>query len=226
MRLWLKFSRRDSLSFISHLDAHRAYYRLFRRAGLPLAYSQGFNPHPVLSLASPLPLGFISRADYLDVELSQDMDLVEISDRIRSSSGGDALRLLDGTAIEGRVKALAGMLSFARYSIELAGDEGRATQACQAFSAAEVAPFTKQTKSRVLQLDAKELVRELSCNGNVINAVLSLGESRVFRPDELLAVMADVAGCQLDSGSITREELYIGDNTLHTPLEWAKLERG
>ncbi|MBS4053530.1 MAG: DUF2344 domain-containing protein, partial [Thermaerobacter sp.] len=47
MRLWLKFARADELGYISHLDTHRAYYRLFRRAELPLALSQGFNPHPI-----------------------------------------------------------------------------------------------------------------------------------------------------------------------------------
>ncbi|HSL93170.1 MAG TPA: TIGR03936 family radical SAM-associated protein [Bacillota bacterium] len=226
MRLWLKFSRRDSLSFISHLDAHRAYYRLFRRAGLPLAYSQGFNPHPILSLASPLPLGFISRADYLDLELSQDMDLVEIRDRVNGAAGGDALKLLDCVEITGRVKALAGMLSFARYTIRLRDEDLAAALACRAFVEATTVPFTKQTKSQVLQLDARQLVRELSCEPYVISAVLSLGESRVFRPDELLSVLGRIVGHELVSQTIVREELYIGENTLHPPLTWAKMERG
>jgi radical SAM-linked protein len=226
MRLWLKFSRRDSLSFISHLDAHRAYYRLFRRAGLPLAYSQGFNPHPILSLASPLPLGFISRADYLDLELSQNMDLEEIGTRIRNAAGGDALTLLGCAEIIGRVKALAGMLSFARYAIKLGSNDASAELACRAFAEATAVPFTKHTKSRVLELDARQLVRELSCEADSISAVLSLGESKVFRPDELLGVLARIGGHELTSQAIVREELYIGEHTLHTPLAWAKLERG
>lgn len=226
MRLWLKFSRRDSLSFISHLDAHRAYYRLFRRAGLPLAFSQGFNPHPILSLASPLPLGFISRADYLDLELARPMELIEVSERIQNAAGGDALALLGCEIIEGRVRALAGMLSFARYSVYLDGDGKLLSGACESFARASVVPFTKQTKSRVLELDAKPLVHHLSCDAGHLDAVLSLGESRVFRPDELLQVLGDLTGSEFAGRSIIREELYIGERVLHTPLAWAKRERG
>lgn len=226
MRLWLKFSRRDSLSFISHLDAHRAYYRLFRRAGLPLAYSQGFNPHPVMSLASPLPLGFISRADYLDMHLSQDMDLSEVCGKVRNAAGGDTLKLIDCAEITGRVKPLAGMLSFARYSIQFCGGDDSAVPACRAFMQSSGVPFVKQTKSQVLQLDARNLVRELVCEANCIRTVLSLGASKVFRPDELLDVLGQIGGKELLSQAIIREELYIGEDTLHTPLTWAKLERG
>mgnify|MGYP004703104617 CR=1 FL=1 len=226
MRLWLKFSRRDSLSFISHLDAHRAYYRLFRRAGLPLAFSQGFNPHPILSLASPLPLGFISHADYLDVEFSRSMPADEVSERIQGVAGSDALALLGVAAIEGRVRALAGMLSFARYNIQVSKSDLSLHDACSAFMRAPVVPFLKETKSRVLELDAKALVRDMTCESDGMDAVLSLGENRVFRPDELLKVLGGLAGCELAARSIVREELYIGDSTLHTPLDWAKLERG
>ncbi|MFH1087432.1 MAG: TIGR03936 family radical SAM-associated protein, partial [Chloroflexota bacterium] len=56
-RLRLKFGRDRSLRFISHLDLMRLWERAFRRAGVPLAYSQGFTPHPSISLAAPLALG-------------------------------------------------------------------------------------------------------------------------------------------------------------------------
>ncbi len=70
-RLRLKFSRGEQLKYLSHLDLMRLWERALRRAGLPAAYSEGFSPHPKISLASPLALGVISRAELMDVFLNR-----------------------------------------------------------------------------------------------------------------------------------------------------------
>jgi radical SAM-linked protein len=70
-RLRVKFSRGEEVKFISHLDIMRMWQRVFIRAGVPLAYSEGFNPHPRLSLAVPLALGVTSEAELMDVMLSR-----------------------------------------------------------------------------------------------------------------------------------------------------------
>lgn len=70
-RLRIKFSRGEEVKFISHLDIMRLWQRIFIRAGVPLAYSEGFNPHPRISLAAPLALGVTSAAELMDVILSQ-----------------------------------------------------------------------------------------------------------------------------------------------------------
>jgi radical SAM-linked protein len=66
-RLRIKFSRGPELKFISHLDIIRLWQRAFNRAGIQLAYSTGFNPHPRISLAAPLPLGVTSEAELMDI---------------------------------------------------------------------------------------------------------------------------------------------------------------
>lgn len=68
-RLRLRFSRGEEVKFLSHLDLMRLWERAFRRAGVPLAYSQGFTPHPRISVAAPLPVGVTSEAELMDVEL-------------------------------------------------------------------------------------------------------------------------------------------------------------
>ncbi|UCG84296.1 MAG: DUF2344 domain-containing protein, partial [Dehalococcoidia bacterium] len=70
-RLRVTFSRSDSLKFISHLDMMRLWQRALRRADIPLAYSQGFSPHPRLSLAAPLAIGVTSSAELMDVFLQR-----------------------------------------------------------------------------------------------------------------------------------------------------------
>jgi radical SAM-linked protein len=70
-RLRLKFSRGEELKFLSHLDLMRLWERAFRRAHLPLAYSEGFTPHPQIALAAPLPLGVVSECELMDVLLTE-----------------------------------------------------------------------------------------------------------------------------------------------------------
>ncbi len=78
IRLRITFAKTPAMRFTGHLDLHRAWERTFRRAGLPLAYSEGFNPHPRLNLASALPLGFTGQGEVIDAWLEQDLPLPEI----------------------------------------------------------------------------------------------------------------------------------------------------
>jgi len=66
-RLRIRFNRGEEIKFISHLDIMRLWERAFRRAQIPLAYSEGFSPHPRLSLAAPLAVGVTSEAELMDV---------------------------------------------------------------------------------------------------------------------------------------------------------------
>jgi len=79
IRIW--FSKRGRAIYISHLDLMRAMSRAVRRAALPVWYTEGFNPHPYLSFALPLPLGQEGVREALDLRLEQDMPLEEIARR-------------------------------------------------------------------------------------------------------------------------------------------------
>ena len=70
-RMRVTFARGDGIKYISHLDIMRLWERALRRADIPLAYSEGFNPHPRLSLAAPLAVGMTSEAELMDVFLSK-----------------------------------------------------------------------------------------------------------------------------------------------------------
>jgi len=75
MRLRIVFAKTEAMRFTSHLDLHRTWERTMRRAGLPLAYSRGFKPHPRIVLASALPLGFTSQAEAVDIWLDEHIPL-------------------------------------------------------------------------------------------------------------------------------------------------------
>jgi radical SAM-linked protein len=73
MRLRITFSKTSAIQYIGHLDLHRTWERTIRRAQLPLAYSQGFNPRPKINIASALPLGFTSESELIDIWLDEDL---------------------------------------------------------------------------------------------------------------------------------------------------------
>ena len=70
-RLRIRFSRGQEVKFISHLDIMRLWHRALIRAGISLAYSEGFNPHPRMSLAAPLAVGVTSEAELMDITLTR-----------------------------------------------------------------------------------------------------------------------------------------------------------
>ena len=86
-RVW--FRKGESVRYISHLDVLRSWERSIRRAGLPLSYSQGFPPHPKIAFASPLPLGFVSEAEVMDVSLDERVGPDEFRARLAPESTED-----------------------------------------------------------------------------------------------------------------------------------------
>ncbi|MDP3487797.1 MAG: TIGR03936 family radical SAM-associated protein [Bacillota bacterium] len=220
MRLWLKFSQADSLAFISHLDTHKAYYRMFRRADLPLAYSQGFNPHPVMSLAAPLPLGFASNADYLDLALAEDTPTEEITQRLLTVSGNESLTLQGLRVITTKVPALASLIAWGEYDINFRPGFN-ITEALQAFEAASEVPFVKETKRGTRDADAKTLVRSIVATEYGLRAILSLAEPVVFRPEELIKVLSKLSSSKNNAEIelVVRQELYVRGDGLDHPLQ-------
>src|SRR5574339_572466 len=77
-RLRIRYTRDETLKYIGHLDMARTWQRIARRANLPLAYSEGFNPPPRMSFAAALPVGCTSDHEELDLVLSPPLAIAEV----------------------------------------------------------------------------------------------------------------------------------------------------
>ena len=120
MRILAQFSKEEAVRFISHLDLLRTIQRCFRRANIPIAFSHGFNPHPILSFASALSVGLTSQAEYFDVLLDQDIDpRMFIKDMNRFLPNG--ITVLDAMIISLSYPAPMSIIQKAEYSVELVG---------------------------------------------------------------------------------------------------------
>lgn len=122
MRLRVTFSKNGPLTYTSHLDLTRIWERSLRRGGVPLAYSQGFNPRPKLQLAAALPLGHTAAAGLLDVWLEKPMP-VEAFVKALISVLPDGLAVSEVRQIVVKEPALPTQVASAEYLVTIHGSE-------------------------------------------------------------------------------------------------------
>ena len=112
------FAKRGYMIFTSHLDMQRLFKRAFKRAGIALAYSQGFNPHPLMSFAQPLSLGYYSESEFLEFKTTEDHSPSYIMSRL-SDAMPEGLVILDISRMDDHEKTIASRCTAARYRMEI-----------------------------------------------------------------------------------------------------------
>lgn len=117
MRMLAVYHKGPSLAFISHLDVQRTLQRAMRRAGIPLAFSQGFNPHPKLSFASALATGQTSDAEWFEAELSEDVAPEEFLARVNGMLPRD-FYFSDAMAAPDKLPSLSSLTRAGAYVIQ------------------------------------------------------------------------------------------------------------
>src|SRR6188472_4493375 len=123
-RLRIRYAKRGPLRFTSHRDFARAFERALRRAGVPIAFSQGFTPHPKVSYASAAPTGVASEAEYLEIGLRAVVDPAELVRALDAalSPGLDVLEAVESPLTGGG--SLADRIDASSWRIELPGITG------------------------------------------------------------------------------------------------------
>ena len=91
MKTRIKFSKCGSMRFVGHLDVMRYFQKAFRRAQIPVSYSQGFSPHQLMSFSSPLGIGLSSDGEYMDLTLDQVEDADRIVEQMNEQMNEDCL---------------------------------------------------------------------------------------------------------------------------------------
>ena len=121
-RLRVRFKRGQEVKFISHLDLIRLWQRALHRAGIPLAYSEGFSPHPRISLAAPLPLGVTSEAELMDISLSQLVSPHFFTTAL-SQQLPPGMEILQVYQIAPNQPSLQSQVRYAEYKVEVKSDK-------------------------------------------------------------------------------------------------------
>ena len=159
-KLRLLFIKEAQASYISHLDLMRTFQRVFPRGGLELRHSNGFHPHPLISIVLPLPVGQSSECELLDFEVEQDSNGAGIADMLNTGLPA-GLRVRACYAVERPARELA----YLRTGVELDYDrgvpDGAAEQLRELFAREEVL-VEKRTKHKELaEINVIPLIRSL-----------------------------------------------------------------
>lgn len=184
-RLWLTFAVEGSLKWLGHLDLFRAWERVLRRAGLPLLYSQGFNPRPRMAMAFPLPVGFTGEGELLDLLLTHPVPPLEVIHRLRAQlPAGLALRGVE--EVDLRTPSLQSQLQAAEYVVRLQAMPEDLAQRVQELLATGSCPRERRGR----RYDLRPLIQSLSVEADQeLKMVLQAGDRGTGRPDEVLLAL-------------------------------------
>lgn len=207
-RYRIRFAKLPAMRFTGHLDLHRTWERTLRRAGLPLAYSQGFSPHPRIHLASALPLGFTSDCELADVWLEQDWAPESILQALLLVSP-PGLAIVSVSPVSTPEPALQQQVQAAEYRVELEPTtmddvEARVRSVLQAASL----PRTRRDKSYDLRPLIEALQVEQGEDGSVFVVMrLTAREAATGRPEEVLLAL----GLDPAAHASRRTRLYMAE---------------
>ena len=211
MKLRMQITKDPEIRFISHLEYARTISRAIRRAKLPAAYSEGFNPHLKFSLASALGVGVVSYTEFVEIELAQPME-VEPAARALDAALPRGIRVLAADAVDTHHAALMSQAAGAGYRVTLPYTQD-ISEAVAAFNAATELLFKKaapKTKAGFKEIDVKFYIPQVT--------VVQDEEKAVFTFD-----------CKIPpTGSMKAVDLLNALNEhyhLDLPVEMADIER-
>ena len=156
MKIRLQFEK--NIKYISHLDLMKAVQKILKRTGYPLKYSEGFNPHMVLNIANPLPLGIVGKKEFLDFELKTDsISFGELKDKLQKASPKGIVPVEiyteDGTLCK-KFKNF-NLTTNADYEIHI---HTKDVSLIHSFLKKESIPIEKFSKGKTKIIDIKELI--------------------------------------------------------------------
>ncbi|MGL5822526.1 MAG: TIGR03936 family radical SAM-associated protein [Sarcina sp.] len=229
MRYLIKFTKDADIKFLSHLDLLRTVQKVAKRAGLPVEYSDGFNPHMQFVIALPLSVGVYSQGDYADLYLYEDLECEEVKERLNEASlrGIKFLEVSRSPVIMNirRLPQAMALLDAATYEIQIRYDD--TTYLLEDMKALEEKTeynTMKKTKRSEKLTDIKPLIKEFSYeigDGKlVIKTLIPCGSRETLSPSLLAEyIRENTRGAIKDAFiDIQRIEMFGYKNEVLVPL--------
>lgn len=206
MRVIYRFGKRDRLRFVSHLDLQRYMQRALNRTGLPVAYTLGFNPHPVMSFASALAMGWESEYEVFDVKLTRRIPLEEAVRRMRDSLP-EEMPVLEAKYAEDSHPAMMSLVKMAEYRITPAEKLEELKAGAREFLFRDNVMAVRKTKTCEREIDIRPLCTKLTSDNGALIARTMLTETDTLKPDLLMSKLAELAEIELPRVRIERKLL-------------------
>lgn len=186
MKVRIKFSKEGCLKFIGHLDTMRYFQKALRRAKLPVAYSEGFSPHIIMSFAAPLGVGITSSGEYFDVQFTQEMSTGEICRRLNETMA-EGVQVICARKVEDTKATNAMSLVEAadyRISFRPGKEPGNGWKdLVPAFYAKKEIIVSKKTKRSEKELDIRPNIYAMEVQGDQVFLRLASASRNYTKPE-------------------------------------------
>lgn len=208
----IKFSKEGYIRYTSHLDMLRLFKRAFKKSGIRLAYSQGFNPHPKLGFAQPLSLGYSSVSEYLEFETKESYDADKIRQAIEQQMP-DGIRIFSCEPLEAGKKSMAARSYAAEYIIGIPLDtplDRDLKDVCAEFLEQKeiIVPKRQKKTKQMKDVNIRDQIQSLNfvsveCN-LLVTAKLDSGSASNLSPELLISAL-----CRFLNIPVKREEIDV-----------------
>lgn len=216
----VKFKRGEEVKFISHLDLMKVFERAIRRARLPIAYSQGFNPHPGMVFGLPLGVGVTSDAEYGDFEVTdENLSMNQFVERLNSQLP-QGLEILAARQRQSKQNIMA-TISAAEYVVTAGAstewDEKALKPGIHKYLAQKEIFIKKKTKSGVKDTNIRDMIFDLDFEVqplgalNIIrfNMLVSAGSKANLKPELVLESLFGILKADYEIDRIHRAKLFV-----------------
>ena len=203
MKVRIRFSKTGALVYIGHLDVMRYFQKLFRRANIPVAYSEGLSPHQILTFTPPLPLGMESMGEYADVELTDFVSTKAAIEALAAQSVPE-INILSFKEIPPECQNAMASVAAARYTVGNVDTSIPVSDLIKAFLAKDEAFITKKTKKSEKTINIRHLVYELKYDKqlNTMEMLISSGSTDNIKPEYVLEGLGITHNPQYDKDSL------------------------
>lgn len=215
------FARSGATVYLGHLDLMTCFERAARRAELPILYSQGYNPRPMMVFALPLGVGIETRCDYLDVSLKCPYDAAKFTEELNAFLP-HGLRIIRSKEIPEPKDSIMSIVTTASYRFEAKGIRSAMEKALSE----ETLIVTKMAKGKEKQTDIRPLLISLSQasdgDPDSVDFYAFAGSERNVRPDLILSSLSKYCGMDPDIAENTRvirTGLFAGEYPRITPID-------
>jgi len=217
-KIRLKWSKGEEVRFTSHLDVLRTFERSIRRCGIPIAYSEGFHPHPKISFGPPLPLGFISEAEYLDLQLTEPFSNEFLLKLNKTLPQG--FKIIEAKTIFTKAESLSSAINSVLYKIEIPLTETEIKEKIEYTLSQRNLMVSRVSKEELKEVDIRFEIFKLENEGSTLSMLLSVGSSGHARPQEVLIYGFGMKEKEVLSLLIKRKGLFMKrQDELLSPME-------
>lgn len=223
----LQFQKGDIVRHLGLLDLQRTMQRALRRSALPIGYSNGFNPHIVMTFASALSSGILGDAEILDVTLGAGAETLTEEACLTAMNRvlPPALQVSRVRLVEDRFPKASAVLEQAEYRITLrGGDSKKIVDAIPAFLAKEEVMAIRKTKRSETLVNIRPMLHQLDAaysqeeDRAEMTVRVSFVESATLKPDVLLGSLCELAEATLPVCDIRRTNLLAIKDGVVTPI--------